>query len=171
MLGRSYLTIRLCAKPGRRRLESEMHFMALADREVDRLHQEIAQLDNKLGALTEKKNARENNTQKLEELKSQQTLDAWLEESAHKDEDIMAIIKYAQQDESKIQIGLDETAKNFRQAHLERQKLIRQWENTIEQMKKRDLEMQQCSMLESLRGTVDRATTDVESMKSQLASM
>uniref|UniRef100_A0A674CSF3 Coiled-coil domain-containing protein 39 n=1 Tax=Salmo trutta TaxID=8032 RepID=A0A674CSF3_SALTR len=197
----------LC-KAREKETESEMHFKALAEREVGRLHQEIAQLDNELGALREKKNAQENNifkaTQKLEELKSQlnwdqQTLDAWLEESAHKDEDTMAIIKYAQQDESRIreltlliekmtleanqkhkaldneltetisaQIGLDKTAENFRQAHLERQELIHQWENTIEQMKKRDSEMQQCSMLESLKGTVDRAATDVESMRSQI---
>ncbi|CDQ82457.1 unnamed protein product [Oncorhynchus mykiss] len=176
----------LC-KAREKETESEMHFKALAEREVGRLRQEIAQLDNELGALREKKNAQENNifkaTQKLEELKSQlnwdqQTLDAWLEESAHKDEDTMAIIKYAQQDESRIreltlliekmtleanqkhkaldneltetisaQIGLDKTAENFRQAHLERQELIHQWENTIEQMKKRDSEMQQCSML------------------------
>uniref|UniRef100_A0A8C7I6J7 Coiled-coil domain-containing protein 39 n=1 Tax=Oncorhynchus kisutch TaxID=8019 RepID=A0A8C7I6J7_ONCKI len=200
----------LC-KAREKETESEMHFKALAEREVGRLRQEIAQLDNELGALREKKNAQENNifkaTQKLEELKSQlnwdqQTLDAWLEESAHKDEDTMAIIKYAQQDESRIreltlliekmtleanqkhkaldneltetisaQIGLDKTAENFRQAHLERQELIHQWENTIEQMKKRDSEMQQCSMLESLKGTVDRAATDVESMRSQLANM
>uniref|UniRef100_A0A8C7UZJ7 Coiled-coil domain-containing protein 39 n=1 Tax=Oncorhynchus mykiss TaxID=8022 RepID=A0A8C7UZJ7_ONCMY len=258
----------LC-KAREKETESEMHFKALAEREVGRLRQEIAQLDNELGALREKKNAQENNifkaTQKLEELKSQlnwdqQTLDAWLEESAHKDEDTMAIIKYAQQDESRIreltlliekmtleanqkhkaldneltetisaQIGLDKTAENFRQAHLERQELIHQWENTIEQMKKRDSEMQQCSMvttrwqparngvikekktflesetennkeyekkiamadrqaaklrrefqeqesnrtrlqdeLESLKGTVDRAATDVESMRSQI---
>ncbi|CAB1317807.1 unnamed protein product [Coregonus sp. 'balchen'] len=264
----------LC-KAREKETESEMHFKALAEREVGRLRQEIAQLDNELGALREKKNAQENNifkgTQKLEELKSQlnwdqQTLDAWLEESAHKDEDTMAIIKYAQQDESRIreltlliekmtlkanqkhkaldneltetvsaQIGLDKTAENFRQAHLERQELIHQWENTIEQMKKRDTEMQQCSMLltqvnqdirerngvikekktflesetennkeyekktamadrqaaklrqefqeqesnrtrlqdqlESLKGTVDRAATDVQSMRSQLANM
>ncbi|XP_028974909.2 coiled-coil domain-containing protein 39 [Esox lucius] len=176
----------LC-KAREKETESEKHFKALADRETGRLRQEIAQLDKELDSLREKKNLQENNifkaTQKLDELKSQlnwdqQTLDTWLEESAHKDEDTMAIIKYAQQDESRIreltlliekktleanckrkaldneltetisaQIGLDKTAENFRQAHLERQELIGQWENTIEQMKKRDAEMQQCSML------------------------
>ncbi|XP_067109622.1 coiled-coil domain-containing protein 39 [Osmerus mordax] len=176
----------LC-KARERETESEMHFKALAEREMGRLRQEMSQLEDELGALREKKNSQENSifkvSQKLEELKSQlnwdqQTLDAWLEESARKDEDTMAIIKYAQQDESRIreltlaiekktveanqkrkaldneltetmsaQIGLDKTAENFRQAHLERQDLIRQWENSIEQMKKRDTEMQQCAML------------------------
>ncbi|KAJ8356975.1 hypothetical protein SKAU_G00197690 [Synaphobranchus kaupii] len=167
--------------------ESEAHFKALAEREMGRLRQEIGQLENELGALRERRNAQENNifkaTQKLEELKGQlnwdqQTLDNWLEESAQKDQDTMAILKYAQQDESRIkvltlrvekltleanqkrkgldnertetmtaQIALDKTAESLQQAHGERQELIRQWGNTIEQMRKRDLELQQCALL------------------------
>ncbi|PVD18338.1 hypothetical protein C0Q70_20887 [Pomacea canaliculata] len=116
-------------------------------------------------------------TQKLEQMKSQmnwdqQALEAWLEESARKDEDSMALQKYTRQDESKIkelmltlermteesqhkrrqldhettstivaQMELDKTAEDFRKAHAERQDLIQQWEFTIEQMQRRDKEM------------------------------
>ncbi|KAK7158756.1 hypothetical protein R3I94_005176 [Phoxinus phoxinus] len=178
----------LC-KAREKETESEEHFRALAERETGRLKQEITELENQLKTLNEKKNAQENSifkaTQKLEELKSQlnwdqQTLEAWLQESAHKDEDTMAIIKYAKQDESRIreltlsiekltleanqkrktlnseitesvtaQIALDKTAESFRQAHIERQEMIDQWENTIEQMRKRDEEIQQCAMLQA----------------------
>jgi len=39
------------------------------------------------------------------------------------------------------QIELDKTAEDFRRAHMERQDLIEQWEHTIEQMQRRDSEM------------------------------
>ena len=41
----------------------------------------------------------------------------------------------------RVQIELDKTAEDFRKAHSERQELIMQWENTIEQMQRRDREM------------------------------
>ncbi|KAK3603714.1 hypothetical protein CHS0354_023327 [Potamilus streckersoni] len=162
-------------------IETESHLLKIAEREEGRLKQEIQKLTKELEELKEKKNMFENNifkqTQKLEEMKSQmnwdqQALEAWLEESARKDEDSMAIQKYTRQDESKIkelslrmerltddalikrktlehettetltaQIELDKTAEDFRRAHQERQELIQQWENTIEQMQRRDKEM------------------------------
>ncbi len=39
------------------------------------------------------------------------------------------------------QLELDKTAEEFRKAHNDRQDLIRQWEATIEQMQRRDKEM------------------------------
>ncbi|XP_026063101.1 coiled-coil domain-containing protein 39-like [Carassius auratus] len=190
----------LC-KAREKETESEVHFRALAERETGRLKQEISQLENQLKTLKEKKNAQENSifkaTQKLDELRSQlnwdqQTLEAWLQESAHKDEDTMAIIKYAKQDESKIreltlniekltleanqkrknldsevtetvtaQIALDKTAESFRQAHTERQELISQWENTIEQMRKREQEIQQCAMSQTEVNQVIREKNDM----------
>ncbi|KAL4608156.1 coiled-coil domain-containing protein 39 [Arapaima gigas] len=168
-------------------IESEVHFKALADREMGRLRQDLSKLEKELGSLREKKNVHENYifkaSQKMEDLMYQlnwdhKALEAWLEKSARKDEDTMTIIKYTKQDEAKIkeltlsiekmtleaqhkrrtldneltetitaQIALDKTAENFRQAHLERQELIQQWESTIEQMRKRDREMEQSSLL------------------------
>ncbi|KAM6443550.1 coiled-coil domain-containing protein 39 isoform 2-T2 [Liasis olivaceus] len=45
------------------------------------------------------------------------------------------------------QIELDKTSEDFRRVHHERQDLIGQWENTIEQMQKRDQEIDNCALL------------------------
>jgi hypothetical protein len=99
----------------------------------------------------------------------QQALEAWLEESAQRDEDALTLKKYAKEDEAKIkdvtlrieknveqanrlkklvddetlntstiQVELDKTAEEFRRMHRERQELIKQWEVIIDQMQKRD---------------------------------
>uniref|UniRef100_A0A8C0J3C1 Coiled-coil domain-containing protein 39 n=1 Tax=Chelonoidis abingdonii TaxID=106734 RepID=A0A8C0J3C1_CHEAB len=168
-------------------IETEEHFKALAERELGRLKKEIQRLENEMVSLREKKNSQENNifkaTQKLEALKcqmnwDQQALEAWLEESTHKDNDAVTIQKYAQQDDGKLrvltqqvekmtmeanqkrkildneltetisaQIELDKAAEDFRRVHHERQELIRQWESTIEQMQKRDQEIDRCALL------------------------
>ncbi len=47
------------------------------------------------------------------------------------------------------QISLDKTAEAFRTAHRERQDVIRQWEHTIDQMRKRDQDMNNCANVSS----------------------
>jgi chromosome segregation ATPase len=135
--------------------------------------------------LKEKLNVYENTVfrtnKKIEEIKAkmkwdQQTLESWLEESAHRDDDAMILAKYSRVDEDKIkalslrleqlqesavrksrlldtestetvaaQIELDKTAMEFRKAHVEREELIQQWEHTIDQMKRRDADMDRCA--------------------------
>lgn len=43
------------------------------------------------------------------------------------------------------QIELDKTAEEFRSAHEEREVVIQQWEQIIDQMKRRDQEMDKCA--------------------------
>uniref|UniRef100_A0A8C0AWL1 Coiled-coil domain-containing protein 39 n=1 Tax=Buteo japonicus TaxID=224669 RepID=A0A8C0AWL1_9AVES len=44
------------------------------------------------------------------------------------------------------QIELDKTAEDFRRVHQERQEVIRQWENAIQQMQKRDQQIDHCAL-------------------------
>uniref|UniRef100_A0A8C8RD37 Coiled-coil domain-containing protein 39 n=1 Tax=Pelusios castaneus TaxID=367368 RepID=A0A8C8RD37_9SAUR len=192
-------------------IETEEHFKALAERELGRLKKEIQRLENEMVSLREKKNSQENNifkaTQKLEALRcqmnwDQQALEAWLEESAHRDNDAVTIQKYAQQDDGKLrvltlqvekmtmeanqkhrildseltetisaQIELDKAAEDFRRVHHERQELIRQWESTIEQMQKRDQEIDHCALLDTLKATVNRTASDLESLRTHMANL
>nr|XP_019592906.1 PREDICTED: coiled-coil domain-containing protein 39 [Rhinolophus sinicus] len=167
-------------------IESEEHFKIIAERELARVKDEIQRLENEMASIREKKSEKENSifkfTQKLDGLKcqmnwDQQALEAWLEESAHKDSDAFTLQKYAQQDDNKIrvltlqlekltlecnrrrkvldnelmetlsaQLELDKAAQDFRKIHNERQELIKQWENTIEQMQKRDRDIDNCAL-------------------------
>uniref|UniRef100_A0A8D0FRW5 Coiled-coil domain-containing protein 39 n=1 Tax=Strix occidentalis caurina TaxID=311401 RepID=A0A8D0FRW5_STROC len=168
-------------------IETEQHFKALAERELGHLKSEIKQLEDEIVSLREKKNSQENiinkTTKKLENLKRQmncdgEVLESWIKESNRKDNDAIAIQKYAQQDEGKLgaltlqvekltmqanqkrraldheltetitaQIELDKTAEDFRRVHEERQEVIRQWENAIQQMQKRDQQIDHCALL------------------------
>ncbi|NWV01795.1 CCD39 protein, partial [Upupa epops] len=168
-------------------IETEHHFKALAEREHGHLKREIKTLEDEIVSLREKKNNQENTikktTEKLENLKQQmncdeEVLESWIKESNRKDNDAIAIQKYAQQDEGKLgaltlqvekltmqanqkrraldnevtetitaQIELDKTAEDFRRAHQERQEVIRQWENAIQQMQERDQQIEHCTLL------------------------
>ncbi|KAM4887674.1 coiled-coil domain-containing protein 39 [Thomomys bottae] len=173
-------------KAREREIESEEHFKAIALRELGRVKDEVQRLKNEMDIIREKKSDKENSifkaTQKLDGLKcqmnwDQQALEAWLEESAHRDSDALTLQKYSKQDDNKIrvltlklerltlechqkrkildseltetlsaQLQLDKAAQDFRRIHSERQELIKQWENTIEQMQKRDGDIDKCAL-------------------------
>ncbi|TRY85395.1 hypothetical protein DNTS_033861 [Danionella cerebrum] len=212
--------------------EAEEHFRALAERETGRLKHEITQLENQLTSLNEKKNSQESSifkaSQKLDELKNQlnwdqQTLEAWLKESAHRDEDTMAILKYAKQDERKIReltlnmekLTLESTQKRktldnelietvtaqllaeINQTLREKNDLIKERKGFMQREVENNQELERNigaaerqmirlrqqlldeernqrrlqDEVEVLKGTLDRTATDVETTRSQLASM
>ncbi|KAF6384461.1 coiled-coil domain containing 39 [Rhinolophus ferrumequinum] len=200
----------LC-KAREQEIESEEHFKIIAERELARVKDEIQRLENEMASIREKKSDKENNifkfTQKLDGLKcqmnwDQQALEAWLEESAHKDSDALTLQKYAQQDDNKIraltlqlekltlecnqrrkvldnelmetlsaQLELDKAAQDFRKIQNERQELIKQWENTIEQMQKRDRDIDNCALLDSLKATVNRSSSDLEALRKNISKI
>ncbi|XP_028728510.1 coiled-coil domain-containing protein 39 [Peromyscus leucopus] len=92
-------------------IESEEHFKAIAERELGRVKDEIQKLQKEMETIRERKSDKETGifkaTQKLDGLKcqmnwDQQALEAWLEESAHKDNDSLTLQKYSKQDDNKI---------------------------------------------------------------------
>ncbi|XP_061784789.1 coiled-coil domain-containing protein 39-like isoform X1 [Nerophis lumbriciformis] len=94
-----------------REAESETHLTAIAERETGRLVQENAKTENNIQYMSDKKDTLEKqilrDKQNLEQFRTQMQWDqtgmeAFLEESTQKDDDMMAIIKYSQQDELRI---------------------------------------------------------------------
>merc|ERR1712106_746276 len=92
-------------------INTEKHFTMIADREHGRLAQICRQLDKQLEEQQEQRNVFENklytNNAKVDDLKNQMmwdqhALEAWLEESARRDEDALVIQKFKKQDDSKI---------------------------------------------------------------------
>lgn len=168
-------------------LTTEEHLKSIAEREAGRLKQENSRIVGELSKLKEKRNTCENEiflaNQQFDSMKSQmkwdqQALEAWLEESAQKDEDALTLKKYAKEDEARIkelmlkieklvdqsnkmkkmvddetmntltvQVELDKTAEEFRRTHKERQEYIKQWENIIDQMQKRDQQIEMAAQV------------------------
>ncbi|XP_027443289.2 coiled-coil domain-containing protein 39 isoform X3 [Zalophus californianus] len=69
------------------------------------------------------------------------------------------------------QLELDKAAQDFRKIHNERQELIKQWENTIEQMQKRDRDIDNGALLDSLKATVNRSSSDLEAIRKNISKI
>uniref|UniRef100_A0A8C5I833 Coiled-coil domain-containing protein 39 n=1 Tax=Gouania willdenowi TaxID=441366 RepID=A0A8C5I833_GOUWI len=92
-------------------IEIENHFLALKNGTKDQLAQKNAKMMNELKSLTEKetklKDCIFNAKEKLEKYQlnknwDQQTMEAFFKESAQKHEDMMALLRYAHQDDMQI---------------------------------------------------------------------
>jgi len=159
-------------------IETEIHLRQLAEREIGRLRAEMAKFDRVAADLQDSVNSVQNKifrgNEGMDQFKvqlnwNQEELEQWVLASKQKEEDNVALERYAKADHMKIndkalqverltvvcnekklgldkevtetqaaQIELDKTAEQFRALHEERQHLIKQWEDALSAMKRRD---------------------------------
>ncbi|TNN69902.1 Coiled-coil domain-containing protein 39 [Liparis tanakae] len=171
----------LC-KAKEKEVELEKHLTALAERELGRLAQEDVKMENDNRSLAERKNILENHIfkakQKLEEFRNQmnwdqQTMDTFLKESASKEEDTMAIIKYAQQNEPRIKSLTLAIEKKTLEANEKRKALDKELTETLsaqialdettENLQQAHLEQQQLiHQLENMRRQTKQRDADMQ---------
>merc|ERR1711998_284502 len=159
-------------------IETEIHLRQLAEREIGRLRAEMAKFDRVAAEMQDSVNGVQNKifrgNESMDQFKvqlnwNQEELEQWVLASKQKEEDNVALERYAKADAMKIndkalqierltvvcnekktsldlevtetqaaQIELDKTAEQFRALHEERQHLIKQWEDALAAMKRRD---------------------------------
>merc|ERR1711988_593460 len=159
-------------------IETEIHLRQLAEREIGRLRAEMSKFDRVAAELQDSVNGVQNKifrgNEEMDNFKvqlnwNQEELEQWVLASKQKEEDNVALERYARADAMKIndkalqverltvacnekknsldlevtetqaaQIELDKTAEQFRALHEERQHLIKQWEDALAAMKRRD---------------------------------
>ncbi|XP_073929788.1 coiled-coil domain-containing protein 39 isoform X2 [Castor canadensis] len=182
-------------------IESEEHFKAIAERELGRVKDEIRRLENEMDSIRERKSDKENGifkaTQKLDGLKcqmnwDQQALEAWLEESAHKDSDALTLQKYAQQDDNKIR-ALARIKQETREKESLAKEKIKFLENEIgnnmeyekrisdadrkvlkcraEYQRHEDSRIQLKDELDSLKATVNRTSSELEALRRNISKI
>jgi len=166
-------------------IETEIHLRQLAEREIGRLRAEMMKFDKLAAEYQDKVNNVQNQifrgNEKMDNYKvqlnwNQEELEQWVLASKQKEEDNVALERYAKADALKIndkalqverltvaandkkqgldaevtetqaaQIELDKTAEQFRALHEERQHLIKQWEESLAAMKRRDEDITEAS--------------------------
>lgn len=183
-------------------IETEIHLRQLAEREIGRLRAEMKKFDALAAEYQDKVNNVQNNifrgNEKMDQYKvqlnwNQEYLEQWVLASKQKEEDNVALERYAKADAMKIndkalqierltmacnekkrvldeevtetqaaQIELDKTAEQFRALHAERQHLIKQWEDALAAMKRRDESITEASeRYQELKKQIEAANKEI----------
>ncbi|KAL6093079.1 hypothetical protein STEG23_036441 [Scotinomys teguina] len=157
-VNQEFLFTQSLCKARENEIESEEHFKAIAERELGRVKDEIQKLEKEMETIRERKSDKEALTLQLERLtlecnEKRKLLDRELTETLS------------------AQLELDKAAQDFRKIHLERQELIQQWESTIEQMQRHDREIDNCALLDTLKATLNRTSSDLDAVRKNISQI